>query len=115
MRRLLALLLSLNLLLLFGPAHANSATPDGAGFFYGAISSADKPVKGAMVTFSHGEPIHSLSVFADEQGRFLSPGLPWAEGYTIRVRRAGWKDVVLENQSPAPDGRWTSRRHGAYQ
>ena len=32
--------------------------------------------------------------------------MPWAEGYTIRVRRAGWKDVVLENQGPAPEGRW---------
>jgi virginiamycin B lyase len=106
MRRLLALLLSLHLLLLFGPAYANGATSDGAGFFYGAISSAGKPVKGAMVTFFHGEPVHSLSVFADEQGRFLSPGLPWAEGYTIRVRRAGWKDVTLDNQGPAPDGRW---------
>jgi virginiamycin B lyase len=107
MRRLLALLLSLHLLLLVGPAPANSATSDGAGFFFGVISSAGKPVKGAMVTFSHGEPVHSLSVFADEQGRFLSPGLPWADAYKIRVRRAGWKDVVLENQSPALDGRWT--------
>jgi hypothetical protein len=22
------------------------------------------------------------------------------------VRRAGWKDVLLENQGPAMDGRW---------
>jgi len=106
MRRLPALLLSLNLLLLVGPAHAASAVSDGAVFFYGAIASEAKPVKGAMVTFFHGEPMHSLSVFADEQGRFLSPALPWTEAYRIRVRRAGWKDVVLENQSPAVDGSW---------
>jgi virginiamycin B lyase len=108
MRCVLALLLFLNLLISLSPAHANIATSDGAGFFYGNVSAAGTPVKGAMVTFFHGEPIHSLSVFADEQGRFLSPGLPWAEGYKIRVRRAGWKDVVLENQSAAADGRWLS-------
>ncbi len=80
----------------------------GRAFFYGDVASDGKPVKGAMVTFFHGDPIHSLSVFADEQGRFLSPGLPWTEGYRIRVRRAGWKDVVLENQSPHAQGRWLS-------
>ncbi len=77
-----------------------------AGFFYGTVSSGGDPVKGAMVTFYHGEPEHSLSVFADEQGRFLSPSLPWAEGYRIRVRRAGWRDLVLDGQGPAGDGRW---------
>ncbi len=106
MRRLLALLLFLNVLILFSPAHATGAPSAGAGFFYGNVTSAGSPVKGAMVTFSHGDPIHSLSVFADEQGRFLSPDLPWADGYKIRVRRAGWKDVVLDNQGPDPDGRW---------
>ena len=103
MRRLLTLLLVLPLPLLLAAAGASAG---GAGFFYGAIASAGKPVQGAMVTFSHGDPVHSLSVFADEQGRFLSPDLPWAEAYKIRVRRAGWKDVILENQSPDPDGRW---------
>jgi virginiamycin B lyase len=106
MRRLLAVVLLLNLLALYSTAHANPAAAGGAGFFYGAIASAGMPVKGAMVTFFHGEPMHSLSVFADEQGRFLSPELPWAEGYRIRVRRAGWQDVVLENQAPVPGGRW---------
>jgi len=104
MQRLIALLLILQIPL--SPSYAANTTADDASFFYGAIASEGKPVKGAMVTFFHGEPIHSLSVFADEQGRFLSPGLPWAEGYKIRVRRAGWKDVVLENQSPQAQGRW---------
>jgi virginiamycin B lyase len=106
MQRLIAFLLPLLLQISLSPVSAAATTTDDAGFFYGAIASEGKPVKGAMVTFSHGEPIHSLSVFADEQGRFLSPGLPWAEGYSIRVRRVGWKDVVLENQSPQADGRW---------
>lgn len=106
MRRLLAVVLLLPLLALSGAVHANTAAAGGAGFFYGAIASGGKPVKGAMVTFFHGDPPHSLSVFADEQGRFLTPAMPWDEGYRIRVRRAGWKDVVLENQAPLPDGRW---------
>jgi len=108
MRLRLALFLLLTLQILCTPAQAADVSADTAGFFYGHVSSAGTPVNGAMVTFSHGEPIHSLSVFADERGRFLSPGLPWADGYKIRVRRPGWKDVVLENQSPQPEGRWLS-------
>ena len=77
-----------------------------AGFFYGHVHSGNDAVPGAMVTFFHGQPSHSLTVFADEQGRFLSPPLPWAEGYKVRIRRAGWEDVVMEGQRPAPDGRW---------
>lgn len=106
MQRLLALLLLLSLHLQFSPAHAAVATPSGSGFFYGHVSSAGVPVKGAMLTFFHGKPIHSLTVFADEQGRFLSPELPWTEGYQIRVRRVGWKDVLLNNQSPDLSGQW---------
>lgn len=79
-----------------------------SGFFYGHIASDGSPVKGAMVTFYHGEPKHSLSIFADEQGRFLSPELPWERGYTVRVRRAGWRDVILKGQLPARAGTWLS-------
>jgi virginiamycin B lyase len=86
---------------------ASAEPPASGGFFYGKITSAELPVKGAMVTFYHGEPVHSLSVFADEKGQFISPRLPWPE-YKIRVRRAGWRDVVLENQKPVPGGSWTA-------
>ena len=78
-----------------------------AGFFYGKISSEGRPVKGAMLTFYHGKPAHTLSIFADEQGRFLSPELPWPN-YRIRIRRTGWRDVILEDQKPHVDGQWTS-------
>ena len=106
MRRLFPLLLFLTLYLPMDAALAVAATPSPAGFFYGHVSSGGEPVKGAMVTFYHGDPVHSLTVFADEQGRFLSPALPWSDGYRIRVRRVGWKDVLLEDQGPAPVGRW---------
>jgi len=104
MPRLLAFLLLLTLQISSNTVTALGELPGAAGFFYGNVSSDGRAVKGAMVTFSHGKPVHSLSIFADEAGRFLSPDLPWEEGYTIRVRRAGWKDVVLRNQNPEPDG-----------
>ena len=80
---------------------------DGAGFFYGHITSSGTAVKGAMVTFYHGDPLHSLTVFTDDQGRFLSPELPWPDGYRIRVRRVGWH---LRARHPRWEGagwRWT--------
>ncbi|MDX1734336.1 MAG: hypothetical protein R3228_08210 [Halioglobus sp.] len=92
------------LLPLTGPASAEPG-PD-ERFFYGHITSDGRPVKGAMVTLFHGQPVHSLTVFADEQGRFLTPGLPWAEGYRLRVRRAGWEDVVVQDLGPSVGGSW---------
>jgi len=92
---------------LFAITTAFAAAPTGgAGFFYGHVASGGEPVRGAMLTFFHGEPVHSLTVFADEQGRFLTPAMPWPDGYRVRVRRPGWQDVVLEGQGPDPAGRW---------
>ena len=99
------LLLSLSALLL--GLGSNLAWPDEAGprrFFYGTITSQQQPIKGAQVTFYHGKPVHSLTVFADEQGRFLTPTLPWGDGYSLRVRRAGWKDQFQDNLAPAFNG-----------
>jgi len=106
MQRPFHLLLLLLLNLTTSAALAVASQPTAAGFFYGHVASGTEPVKGAMVTFYHGDPVHSLTVFADEQGRFLSPELPWADGYRVRVRRAGWRDAVLEEQSPEPSGQW---------
>jgi streptogramin lyase len=106
MHRLLSLLLILTFHSPFGAAMTLPGKPAGAGFFYGHVSSGGQPVKGAMVTIYHGDPIHSLTIFADEQGRFLSPELPWADGYRLRVRRVGWKDVMLEDLGPDPAGQW---------
>jgi streptogramin lyase len=83
---------------------AASDAPAASGFVFGQISSGDQPVKGAMVTLFHGKPVHSLTVFADEQGHFLTPKLPWPDGYSIRIRRAGWKDVLVNDMSPASTG-----------
>lgn len=103
---LLRLLLSAALLIPLSLSWADASADGNPGFFYGHVSSGGEPVKGALVTFFHGDPVHSLTVYADERGRFLSPQLPWPDGYRVRVRRAGWHDVVREEQSPASDGRW---------
>ncbi len=68
-------------------------------FAYGTVFSQGAPVKGAMITFAHGDPVHTITVFADDQGRFLTPPLPWADSYDLRVRRAGWRDVLMKNVS----------------
>jgi virginiamycin B lyase len=88
------------------PAFATETSTEAKGFFYGKVTSGKLPVKGAMVTFFHGSPVHSLTVFADDEGRFLSPALPWPEGYSARIRRAGWTDVVLAELKPRRNGTW---------
>lgn len=80
-----------------------AAVPEGP-FFYGRISDDKGPVAGAMVTLYHGQPVHSLTIFSDEQGRFLSPALAWSEGYSLRVRRVGWQDLRRDNLTARPEG-----------
>lgn len=69
--------------------------------FFGTITSGGEAVVGAMLTFSRGEPTHAVTVFSDEQGRYLSPALAFESGYDVRVRRVGWRDVLCEDQSPS--------------
>ena len=57
------------------------------------IDAGGAPVSGAMVTFRAGDPAHSLSVFAADDGRFRSPALPSAGPWDVRGRRIGWKDL----------------------
>lgn len=91
--------LGLALLLLSLPAHASDARR-----FFGRITSADdgRPVAGAMVTFGHGDPGHFVTVFSDAQGRYVSPPLARAAGYSVRVRRIGWDDARVEATTPSP-------------
>ncbi|MCP4908887.1 MAG: hypothetical protein GY910_28250 [bacterium] len=69
--------------------------------FFGRVMSREVAVAGAMVTFGHGDPGHSLTVFSDDEGRFVSPELDFEGGYRVRVRRTGWRDEKLENQRPS--------------
>jgi virginiamycin B lyase len=82
---------------------SHGAAGDEERVFYGRVLSGGAPVPGAMVTFTHGQPEHSITVFSDEEGRYLSPPLDFDDGYRIRARRVGWRDEKRKNQSPRGD------------
>ena len=72
------------------------AAPAEAGRFAGRIhDAADAPLAGVMVSISHGDPLHVVTVYTDESGRYRSPELEGASPYRIRVRRPLWRDVVV--------------------
>jgi virginiamycin B lyase len=77
-----------------------SSAPAGDRVFFGHVQSDGKPVPGAMVSFSHGQPRHIVTIFSDDAGRYLSPPLEFEDHYTIRVRRVGWKDVRMAELAP---------------
>jgi len=64
--------------------------------FSGEVSDGEGgPVVGALVTFAHGNPTHTLTVFSEADGSFRTPELgegPWS----LRVRRIGWRDLELD-------------------
>lgn len=92
----------LGLLAFADPALAEADRAPGDSVFFGRVTSGAKGVAGAMVTFGHGDPGHYVTVFSDEQGRFVSPKLDFEKGYQLRVRRVGWRDAKLEDLSPIP-------------
>jgi streptogramin lyase len=59
----------------------------------GHVHDAAGPIVGAMVTFRHGSPAHTITVFSDDAGAFVSPPLESDRDYAIRVRRTGWRDL----------------------
>ena len=62
----------------------------------GRVTGEDgTPIAGAMVSFESAQPVHRLTVFSREDGRYQSPPLPF-EANRLRARRIGWKDLVLE-------------------
>jgi len=65
----------------------------------GVVADAEGPVPGAMVTLSRGSPAHTLTVFSDDDGRFVLPAAPVDDGSALRVRRIGWRDLRIDNLS----------------
>ena len=68
----------------------------GASGFFGHVLSDAKPVAGAMVTFRFGSPFQEKTVFTADDGSYQIKGLPVTTGYTVRVRRIGWQDIVTD-------------------
>ena len=70
---------------------------------FGRVTGADgAAIPGAMVSIESPLPVHRVTVFSQEDGRYQSPPLPFAI-HRVRARRIGWKDVIVE--SPEIDGR----------
>jgi virginiamycin B lyase len=78
-------------------ASAAAAEPS---VFAGHVSSDAAPVAGAMVTLRHGDPAHSVTVWSDANGAFALPGVELTGPPQIRVRRIGWKDLVVPLSQP---------------
>ncbi|MCP4035914.1 MAG: hypothetical protein GY733_03175, partial [bacterium] len=56
-------------------------------------------IVGALVTFGHSDPTHTLTVFSALDGSFRTP--PVAAGHwSLRVRRIGWQDLTHEGLEP---------------
>jgi streptogramin lyase len=86
---------ALALPLLFAPSGAARA-----GRFTGVVEGVDgRPLAGAMVTVSHGDPIHSLTVFSDERGRFETPELAEPSPWIVRARKPAFRDLRLTDQA----------------
>lgn len=62
--------------------------------FTGRIADAQgEPIEGALVSFSSGDPPHSLTVYSGADGAFRTPALRDGGPFSVRVRRIGWKDL----------------------
>ena len=66
------------------------------------MRSSGAPVVGAMVTFQTPEPLHSVTTFSDEHGRFATPAPTGA--VSVRVRRIGfrdhWRELPADGSAP---------------
>ncbi len=66
------------------------------------MSPGGAPVVGAMVTLQTPEPLHSVTVFSDAQGRFAIPAPPGP--LSLRVRRIGFRDLWRDLPAEAGAG-----------
>lgn len=67
---------------------ATAAASEIGGVVHGSDGEA---IEGAMVSLSSADPVHRITVFSDEHGRFAATV---DDGVVdVRVRRIGWKDA----------------------
>jgi len=79
-----------------GPSRAQS-------LFTGRIADAHgAPVEGALVSFTRGDPPHTLTVYSGADGSYRTPVLSGTGPWSLRVRRIGWKDLERANVGAGP-------------
>ena len=69
------------------------------------VGASEEPVVGAMVTLRRSggrapNDLRQTTVFTDDAGRFAFSGIPVRDRLELRVRRIGWRDLVVEKQWP---------------
>ena len=80
-----------------------AATSSAQSLFTGRISDAHgAPVEGALVSFTRGDPPHTLTVYSGADGRYRTPALTESGPWSLRVRRIGWKDVERAELQAGP-------------
>ena len=52
-----------------------------------------------MVSVASPAPVHRITVYSRDDGSYLTPALPFAGPYDLRVRRIGWKDLTRSEPS----------------
>jgi virginiamycin B lyase len=75
------------------PVALATAPPALSGATGSVRDAAGAPIPGAMVSFLRGDPLRVRTVFTDDTGAFAAQGLVPGDGYTVRVRRLGYRDV----------------------
>ena len=82
-----------------------AATASGQDVFSGRVADAHgAPVAGALVSFTHGDPPHTLTVYSGADGRYRTPAISGAGPWSLRVRRIGWKDLERTGLEPRASG-----------
>lgn len=70
--------------------------------FFGTVRDPQgEPIVGAMVTFQRGDPLHAVTGFTDEDGRYRVTAPPGPGPTLVRARRIGWKDQRVVDPEPS--------------
>ena len=82
-----------------------AATSSAQSVFTGRVADTHGvPVEGALVSFTSGDPPHTLTVYSGADGRYRTPALIGSGPWSLRARRIGWQDLErmgLEARAPA--------------
>ncbi len=107
MRNLFRLAFVASMLVAFAPS-GQAAEAE----FRGAVrDAAGSGVAGAKVSFGHGDPIHTVTVFSGEDGHFRTPPIAGEGPWQVRVRRIGWADLERTDVKPGVELDFELVRH----
>ncbi len=62
------------------------------------------PVEGALVSFTRGDPPHTVTVYSGADGSYRTPKLETSGPWSLRVRRIGFRDLERAGIAAEPSG-----------